>query len=346
MTSRSMDTSGLRHLCTLYRVGVVGDLTDGQLLERFVAGRDETAEAGFTALVERHGPMVLRVCRQILGNAHDAEDAFQATFLVLARRAGSVKKRESVASWLYGIAQRVAKHSQADSARRRVHEQRCAAMTNLKSSDDTDHSSSENWPELHEEVDRLPEKYRDAIVLCYLEGLTTEVAARRLACAQGTIMSGLSRGRDQLRQRLTRRGLGPAAGFLTAGLSTGAARAAVPPALARSSVQAAMHVRAISVAAVGVTATVAALTDGVLKMMVRSSFKEIARAVLAVAALATGMGIFVYRTARARPQGAPADKTAEAKLSVSPQEDPSRTVKGTAAELVVRAADLSRNPGE
>src|SRR5271155_5501171 len=158
MTSRSMDTASLRYLCTLYRVGVVGDITDGQLLERFVAGRDESAEAGFAALVDRHGPMVLRVCRQVLGDAHDAEDAFQATFLVLARRAGSVRKRESVASWLYGIARRVARRSQADSSRRREHERRRVAMTTMESSDDTDRHPSEDWPELHEEVDRLPEK--------------------------------------------------------------------------------------------------------------------------------------------------------------------------------------------
>ena len=153
-----MDTAGLRYLCTLYRVGVVGDLTDGQLLERFVTDRDESAEAGFMALVERHGPMVLRVCRQILGDAHDAEDAFQATFLVLARRAGLVRKRESVASWLYGIAQRVAKRSQADSARRREHERRRAAMNTRESSDDTNRNPSVSWPELHEEVDRLDRK--------------------------------------------------------------------------------------------------------------------------------------------------------------------------------------------
>jgi RNA polymerase sigma factor (sigma-70 family) len=201
MTGRSMDTASLRHLCTLFRVGVVGDLTDGQLLERFVAGRDESAEAGFAALVERHGPMVLRVCRQILCDEHDAEDAFQATFLVLARRAGAVRKRESVASWLYGIAHRVARRSRADSARRLEHERRRAAMNTMESSDDTDRNPSVGWPELHEEVDRLPEKYREAIVLCYLEGLTTEAAARRLACAQGTIMSRLSRGRNRLRQR-------------------------------------------------------------------------------------------------------------------------------------------------
>ena len=137
-----MDIASLRHLRTLYRVGVVGDLTDGQLLERFVAGRDESAEAGFAALVERHGPMVLRVCRQILGDAHDAEDAFQATFLVLARRAGSVRKRESVASWLYGIARRVARRSRADAARRREHERRRAEMTTMELSGDRDRHAS------------------------------------------------------------------------------------------------------------------------------------------------------------------------------------------------------------
>jgi len=341
-----MDTASLRYLCTLYRVGVVGDLTDGQLLERFVAGRDESAEAGFAALIERHGPMVLRVCRQILGDAHDAEDAFQATFLVLARRAGSVRKRESLASWLYGIAHRVARRSQADSSRRREHERRRAAMITMELSDDTDRHPSEDWPELHEEVDRLPEKYREAIVLCYLEGLTTEAAARRLACAQGTILSRLSRGRERLRQQLTRRGLAPAVGLLTAGLSADGAKAAVPAALAHSLVQAATQMAAGTTAAGGGPATVAALTEGVLRMMVRSRLRGIVGAVLAVGALAAGMGMFAYRTVGARPQDTPAGKTAKATISASRKDDPSRTAKGTTGELVVRAADLSRRGGE
>ncbi len=113
MTSRTRDAVSLKGLETLYQVGAIGTLTDGQLLEWFVAGRGagEAAEAGFTALVDRHGPMVLRVCRQVLGDTHDAEDAFQATFLILVRKAGSVRKRDSVASWLHGIARRVARRA-------------------------------------------------------------------------------------------------------------------------------------------------------------------------------------------------------------------------------------------
>ena len=337
----------MRYLCTLYRVGVVGDLTDGQLLERFVAGRDESAEAGFAALVERHGPMVLRVCQQILGDAHDAEDAFQATFLVLARRAGSVRNRESVASRLYGIAQRVARRSQADSARRREHERRSVAMITMESSDYTDRHPSENWPELHEEVDRLPEKYREAIVLCYLDGMTTEVAARRLGCAQGTIMSRLSRGRERLRLRLTRRGLAPAISLLTAGLSADGAKAAVPAALAHSLLQAAMQTTAGTTAAGGVPATVAALTEGVLRMMmVRTRLRGIVGAAVAIGAIAAGTGMFVYRPAGARPQDAPAARTEKPALSAPRKDDPSRTAKESAGELVVRAADLSRKGGE
>jgi DNA-directed RNA polymerase specialized sigma24 family protein len=110
-----------RYLLTLFQVGMVGDLTDGQLLERFVSGAGESAEAAFHDLVERHGPMVLRVCRRVLGDPHDAEDAFQATFLILVQKAGAVRKRESVASWLHGVALRVASDARASAARRRKH---------------------------------------------------------------------------------------------------------------------------------------------------------------------------------------------------------------------------------
>jgi RNA polymerase sigma factor (sigma-70 family) len=341
-----MDSTGSKDLRTLYGLGVVGDLTDGQLLEWFVAGRGESAEAGFAALVDRHGPMVLCVCRQVLGNAHDAEDAFQATFLVLARRAGSVRKRESLASWLYGIAQRAARRSQVDAARRRVHERRRAVMNPIESSDPGNPDRSEGWPELHEEVDRLPEKYREPVVLCYLEGLTTEVAARRLGCAQGTVMSRLSRGRDRLRQRLTRRGLAPAVGFLTVGLSAEAASAAIPAALARPLLQAAMRIAAGSTDAGMVPASVSGLTEGVLRMMVHSRLRGLVGTVLIVGVLTAGLGMLVYRTAGARPQDAPAGKTRAAALPGSRQGDPPRVEQGSAGEIIVRAADQSRDGGD
>src|SRR4051794_25877581 len=199
MAGGSTEALVSKHLHTLFNVGTIGNLTDGQLLERFISGHDGCAEATFTALVERHGPMVLRVCQQVLSDSHDAQDAFQATFLVLVRRAGSVRKRDSVASWLYGVAHRVARRARADAARRRAHERRGAALA-AESVGDGDRP--EPWPELHEEIARLPEKYRAAVVLCYLEGLTTEAAARTLGCPQGTVLSRLSRAREQLRGRL------------------------------------------------------------------------------------------------------------------------------------------------
>ena len=183
-------------------------------------------------------------------------------------------------------------------------------------------------------------------MLCYLEGLTTEAAARRLACAQGTIMSRLSRGRERLRQRLTRRGLVPAVGLLTAGLSADGANAAVPAALAHSVVQAAMQMAAGATAAGGTSATVAALTEGVLKMIDRSRLRRIAGAVLAVGTLAAGTGTFFYRTAGARPQDTPAGTTAKAPPSASQNDKPSPTAKSSTGELIVRAVDLSRNSGE
>ena len=158
------------------------------------------------------------VCRQVLGDPHDAEDAFQATFLVLARRAGSVRRRDSVASWLHGIARRVAMHARADAARRRRHERQGAAMRDVETRDEAD---IEGWPELHEELARLPSTYRESVVLCYMEGLTTAAAARRLGCAQGTVLARLSRARARLRRRLIGRGVVPSAGLLMAGLSAG-----------------------------------------------------------------------------------------------------------------------------
>jgi len=198
----------LQDVRTLFDTGTTGGLTDGELLGRVAdrRARDDAAGPACAALVDRHGPMVLRVCRSILRDEHDAQDAFQATFLVLVRRFDAVRRQESAGSWLHGVALRVASHARAGMARRRRHE-RCAGELAVTA----DRSGAEGVsPELaailHEELGRLPERYRAALVLCYLEGHTCEAAARRLGWPVGTVKSRLARGRERLRRRLIRRG--------------------------------------------------------------------------------------------------------------------------------------------
>jgi RNA polymerase sigma factor (sigma-70 family) len=186
----------------LFEDGTVTGLTDAQLLDLFVGRRDEAA---FTALLERHGPMVQRVCHEVLRDHHDAEDAFQATFLVLARHAGSVRQRDVLASWLYGVALRVAAGARSVSARRRVHEHNYAAQRAAgagRGNETHPESEQELGALLHGEIGRLPERFRAAVVLCYLEGRTYEEAARVLRCPVGTIKSRLATARERLGRRL------------------------------------------------------------------------------------------------------------------------------------------------
>jgi RNA polymerase sigma factor (sigma-70 family) len=236
MASGSAGADIRNQLNTLFRFGVVGDLSDGQLVQRFLTARDGADQAAFTALVDRHGPMVLGVCREVLGNSHDAQDAFQATFLVLARKAGSVRKADSVSSWLHGVALRVAMRAKAGAARRRVYERRSAALKAAELG--RQGGSREWWPELHEEIARLPARYREPVVLYYLEGLTTEDAALRVGCPHGTILSRLSRARERLRRQLDRRGLALSAALRTTG-ETPRATAALPAKLLETTVHAA-----------------------------------------------------------------------------------------------------------
>ena len=209
-------------------------MTDREMLERFVTGRDEDA---FEGLVVRHGPMVLGLCRQILRDAHEAEDAFQATFLVLARNATTIRNLDSVGSWLHGVAYRLAVRAKTD-ARRRVSEGRDPAMIASRPDDDPDRR--ETRLALRDEVNRLPEKYRAPVVLCFFEGQTHEEAARGLACPTGTVKGRLARAKEMLRARLDRRGVAiPLAlvGFFLAD----EARAAVPDELVRVTVANAMN---------------------------------------------------------------------------------------------------------
>jgi RNA polymerase sigma factor (sigma-70 family) len=179
------------------------DIADTQLLERFIRENDNTA---FRSLIDRHGPMVLAVCRSVLGESHDVEDAFQSTFLVLVQTARTIRSGESLGPWLHRVALRVSQRARATAARRRAREIR---HSRSEAEPPRDHADLISRPILHEELDRLPERYRLPLVLCYLEGKTNEQAAAQLHWPVGTVKGRLWRARSQLRDRLSRRGLIP-----------------------------------------------------------------------------------------------------------------------------------------
>ncbi len=197
-----------RDLQTLCRLGAVGGSGDGALLSRFVAGEGEARELAFAALVDRHGPMVFRVCLGVLNDRHDAEDAAQATFLVLARRARSIRRADSLGPWLHGVALRTASRARAGAARRRAIERKAAEEVAMREQSEI---RLAHEAELHEEIDRLPARYKSPIVACDLEGLTHAQAAERLSVPVRTLETRLYRGRDRLRAKLVRRGVGLAA---------------------------------------------------------------------------------------------------------------------------------------
>jgi RNA polymerase sigma factor (sigma-70 family) len=257
--------------------------TDGQLLARFVAARDE---ASFASLVRRHGPMVLGVCRRILHDFHEAEDAFQATFLVLARKAASVVRRESVGCWLYGTAYRTAMEARTMSARRRAREK---PMPDLPHPEILPIEAQDWRPLLDRELSRLPEKYRRAIVVCDLEGRPRREAARLLRIAEGTLSSRLARARTLLAKRLTRCGVTLSATVLAGLLCRGAASARMPAVLVNSTARAAMLLAAGQVAAVATPA--ALLMKEVMKTMLLKKLRLLAGVVLVLAVLgAVGLG--------------------------------------------------------
>jgi len=271
----------------LFRTGTAVGLSDGQLLERFVLGHDEGAESAFNTLVERHGPMVLAVCRRVLNDPHDAQDAFQATFLVLVRKAGTVRKRESIADWLHGVARRVSAHARADLARRRAVERR--AGTGSLVAYQAPLPDIDVW----DEVGYLPHDLRAVVVLCYLEGLTHEQAARRLGWPVGTVRSRLARARDRLRADLTRRGTGPDGALLP---MLAFRKIVLPQGLIDATVRAAILLSARDAGEAGlVSASAVALTEGVLRTMLCSKFKVTAVILIAVGALTSGAGLFAYQ---------------------------------------------------
>jgi len=271
----------LRHIHHLAGPCAAAELSDRDLLERF-AGRRE--EAAFAALVQRHGPLVLNVCRRLLRHEQDAEDVFQATFLVLARKAGSVRWRESVAAWLHAVAHRLALKARAEAVRRQRFEQQAALRRPAPGGDDL------SWREvahlLEEELVRLPERYRAPLLLCCWEGKARDEAARLLGWTAGMVKGRLERGRELLRRRLARRGVALSAGLLAVGL----ARGDVPAALADSSLRLALS--AASETAGLVPAAVAALADAALA---GTRFK-VWGLVLALVLLTAGAGVWIRPT--------------------------------------------------
>ncbi len=248
----------------LFNFGAVGTMSDGQLLARFVSRRDQAAEAAFEELVIRHGPMVFQVCRNVLHDAHDAEDAFQAVFLVLANRAWSIRQNASVASWLFGVAERVAIRGRRTAARRRALEGRVARRNSASE------LPAENDPDceiLHDEIKGLPERLRAPIVLCYLQGLTYDRAAHQLGLTEVAIRGRLARARERLRHRLTRRGVTVPAGLFSAG-AAGQLQAAVPATLIEETVRVALGFGAGNTAAI--------LARGVVNSMLLNRVKVLA----------------------------------------------------------------------
>jgi RNA polymerase sigma factor (sigma-70 family) len=312
----------VRYLRTAAPANPDKPLADAELLERFLASRDEAA---FSALVRRHGPMVLGVCRGVLRHQQDAEDAFQVTFLVLARHAATVRKRGVLAGWLHGVAYRTALQARRAAARRRHHETRVEAMTQKQP------STPESWQEvraaLDEEVAGLPPAYRAPFVLCFLEGRSRAEAARELGIKEGTVSSRIARARTQLQQRLTRRGLGLAAALAALAVAREAG-AAPPPSLVKATVRAGLEYAAGRTLAAGVvSADAAALLKGVSNAMSRTK-SPVATALLAAAsALATGVALLLCQGTPTTPS-APPDGSAVPPAPPAAEDRAETTVSG------------------
>jgi len=306
------------HLRKLLGGPLAGGLSDAELLERFVLRRDAAA---FEVLVWRHGPMVLGVCRHVLRHEHDAEDAFQATFLVLVRKAGSIGKRQAVGSWLFRVAYRVALRANAIAGKRAAKLKRMVEEPVAPAPPDP--AWRDLRPVLDDEINHLPEKYRAPFVLCYLDGKTNEEAARELGCPKGTVLSRLAWARQRLRARLTRRGLDLSAGVPVAALVPNLAAVSLPVPLVDATLKATLAI-AVGQAVPGVVSgPVAALTKGVLRTMLWIKIKIAVGCVLAAGVLFAG-GVL---TRQALDAGQPAEGPQARATQPDKAEPPSKSDK-------------------
>ena len=315
--------------------GLQGDLaqTDGQLLERFARRRDEPA---FAALLARHGPLVLGVCLRLLHDSQDAEDAFQAVFLALARKAGAIQRQALVGPWLYGVAWRVAVRLRGRTTRRREREDSGADLNALPARDAA--CSDVRWV-VHEEVQRLPDVYRSAVVLCCLEGKTNEEAARLLRRPVGTVKSRLTRARELLRTRLTRRGMALGGATILA-VTTAPASAA----LAGATIRAAVPFAAGEVVGVFGTARAVALSKGVLHTMLLTKMKSAAALLLGVLLFGT-VGGLAYRALAGEPGQGPKPAAAAAEKA-EPVDRPAPKEDQEAIQGTWRVASIAVNGKE
>jgi RNA polymerase sigma factor (sigma-70 family) len=290
-------------------------LTDEQLLTDFISRRDEAALA---VLVHRHAPMVWGVCRRVLRSHHDAEDAFQATFLVLVRKAALITSRELLANWLYGVAHQTAVKARATTGKRKVREKQVAEMPEPVVAE------QDKWPDvqllLDQELSRLPDKYRAVIVLCDLEDKSRKEAAQLLDLPEGTVGSRLARARVMLAKRLVQRGVVVSGGALATMLIENVASAGVPNMVVSSTIKAASIYAAGPAAAAGViSAKVVALTEGVLKAMLFTKLKAMVAVVLTLGFVASGATILTSRTAAGQDDKKPTAGNASAgQIKVDP----------------------------
>ena len=313
----------LRSIDQIFNQGSATGLSEWDLLRQFATRGDEAA---FEALITRHGPMVLSACRRLLHDPGDVEDAFQATFLVLLRRAGSLRDSGPLSPWLYGVAYRVAARVRARSARRPGEERKIARSEAVQSS--TDIERHELRGILDEEINRLPEKYRRPLVLCYLEGQTHEQVARRLRCSEGSVRGRLDRAREKLKIRLTRRGVAPSVAMITGVLTADLATAAVPSSWVSGTMATMARAATARAVATTVSAAVLELADGVFRAMILAKLRFAASFVVAASVvLAVGAVISTSLT-----------------FSVAQAPGKSTTLVQTGASVTGRVLDLEGRP--
>jgi RNA polymerase sigma factor (sigma-70 family) len=324
--------AAIRQLDLLLQAGSMAGLSDAELLDRVISRDPGSSSVAFEALVRRHGPMVLATCRGVLHHEHDAEDAFQTTFLALARRAGSLRSGDRLGPWLHRVAVRASDRARAEAARRREHEAvraELAAMAQPRS--EWDAEREELGRVIHQEVNRLPARYRLVVVLCDLQSETYETAAARLRVPVGTIRSRLSRARERLRGRIARRGLALPAGAITAALLTsGEASAAVPAHLVASTLKLATASAAGALAAGTASTPAPAYAERFLRAGALIGLGNVGSAVAVVVA-GTGIGLAAVGVGVLSTRGRPAARPDAGAAEPSPRPiEPARSPRAAA----------------